>query len=70
MSHEQPNITENIGLTKASDKRGLENPLMEINGNWDILDDILSSVIGSLSDTEVESLDSNLQQLKINMEGR
>lgn len=39
MSREQlPEVTPSLGLIKARDRRGLENPLMEINGNWDVLD--------------------------------
>jgi len=35
-------FTKNIGLVKAKDRRGLENPLMEVNGNWDLLDRAIS----------------------------
>jgi hypothetical protein len=45
MSH-KPDVTptDNIGFLKAVDKFGTEELLMRLNGNWDMLDDILTNL--------------------------
>lgn len=74
MAHndESAKVTKNLGLTKALDRFGLENPLMEINGNWDIIDNVLGELTSKpdTEDTTESALVNNLDQLKTNLEGR
>lgn len=71
-NQDRPQVTDNLGLVKAMDRLGLENPLMEINGNWDIIDNILGDLVSNANtgDDTPSTLENNLSQLKINLEGR
>jgi hypothetical protein len=41
--------TDTLGLVKPADKYGTENPLVSLNGNWDIIDNIVKEILDELA---------------------